>query len=79
MIEDEQAGYIYYGQMLNYGSGGLCIGSDAAFNKGTAINITLDKPLYRSSPKNYHGTVKWCKGLAREDFNYSYGTGVKFD
>ncbi len=79
MIEDEQAGYIYYGQMLNYSSGGLCIGSDAAFNKGTAINIALDKPLYRSSPKNYHGTVKWCKELAREDFNYSYGTGVKFD
>jgi hypothetical protein len=79
MIEDERAGYIYYGQMLNYSSGGMCIGSDATFNKGTAIKITIDKPLYKSSPKNYHGKVRWCKELARDDFEYSFGVGIKYD
>ncbi len=79
MIEDVQAGYIYYGQMLNYSSGGMCIGSDATFNKGTVIKISLDKPLYKSSSQNYHGRVRWCNELAREDFDYLYGTGLKFD
>ena len=79
MIEEEQAGYIYYGQMLNYGSGGMCIGTDAIFEKGTALKITFDKPLYKSSPKNFCGLVKWCKELAREDLDYSYGVGIEYD
>jgi hypothetical protein len=78
MIEDEKTGYMYYGQMLNYSSGGLCIGSDATFKKGAAIKITFDKPLYKASPKNYRGTVRWCKELARVDFDYSFGVGIKY-
>ncbi|MDX1699988.1 MAG: PilZ domain-containing protein [Melioribacteraceae bacterium] len=79
MIEDKRAKFIYYGQMLNYSAGGMCIGSDAIFERGTPIKITFDKPLYKSSPKNFHGTVKWCNELARDDFDYLYGTGLKFD
>ena len=79
MIEDERDGYIYYGQMFNYSSDGMCIGSDVIFERGTPIKITFEKPLYKSSPNNFHGIVKWCKELARDDFDYSYGTGLQLD
>ena len=79
MIESEQSGHLIYGQMVNYSFGGMCIGSDAFYNKGTAIKIRFNNALYKAAPKTYSGTVSWCKELVRDDFEYSYGVGIKYD
>ena len=96
MIENEQAGHLNYGQMVNYSFEGMCIGSDAFYNKGTAINIRFNRPLYKGAPTRAaalldrswpwetapwvsSGTVRWCKELVRDDFEYSYGVGIKYD
>ena len=39
MLEDGTGGYFSYGLMLNYSSGGMCIGSDAINNNGTSVKI----------------------------------------
>jgi len=77
MIENQQAGHLNYGQMVNYSADGMCIGSDAFYNKGATINIRINMPPYKGAPTNYSGTVRWCKELARNDFEYSYGVGIK--
>ncbi len=77
MIENEQAGHLNYGQMVNYSADGMCIGSDTFYNKGAAINIRFNKPLYKGAPTTYSGIVRWCKELVRDDFEYSYGVGIK--
>lgn len=79
MIENEHSGHLIYGQMLNYSSGGMCIGSDAFYNKGTAIKIRFNNTLYKAAPKTYSGIVSWCKELVRDDFDYPYGVGIKCD
>jgi hypothetical protein len=81
MLENETNGYFSYGLMMNYSSGGMCIGSDAAYNKGAEIRIRFGQPLYKAAPTTYSGTVRWCKELARDDFDYSYsyGVGIKYD
>lgn len=71
MLEDEAGGYFSYGQMINYSSGGMCIGADATYKKGTAVKIKFDEPLYKAAPAIYSGTVRWCKELARSDFEYT--------
>ena len=79
MLEDGNGGYFSYGLMLNYSSGGMCIGSDTIYKKGTTIKIRFSKPLYKAAPTIYSGTVKWCNELARDDVEYSCGVGIKFD
>jgi hypothetical protein len=79
MLEDEPAGYFCYGQMQNYSSGGMCVGSDMTYKRGMAVKIRFDIPVYKAAPKTYHGTVRWCKELVRDDFEYSYGVGIKYD
>ena len=79
LVEDEAGGYICYGQMINYSSGGVCIGSDILYNRDTTINIKFAKALYKAAPNNYHGKVRWCKELACGDFEYYYSVGVKYD
>jgi hypothetical protein len=65
--------------MLNYSMGGMCVGSEITYTKGTPIKIRFGKPLYQAAPTIYSGTVKWCKETARNDSKYSYGIGIKFD
>jgi hypothetical protein len=79
MLEDGHAGYLCYGQMQNYSSGGMCVGSDMTYERGTSIKIRFDKPLYKAAPKTSNGTVRWCKEIAHDDFEYSFGVGIKYD
>ena len=65
--------------MVNYSADGMCIGSDVFYNKGAAIIIRLNRPMYKSAPTNYSGTVRWCKELVRDDFEFSYGVGIEYD
>ena len=78
MLEDESAGYLSYGQMMNYSEDGMCFGSDIAFQQGAKINVKFDTPIYKAAPKIYHGVVRWCKELADDDFKYFYGVGIKY-
>jgi hypothetical protein len=79
MIENERVGHLNYGQMVNYSADGMCIGSDTFYNKGAAINVRFHTPPYKGAPLNYSGKVRWCKELVRDDFEFSYGVGIKFD
>ena len=79
MIEDESGGFFCYGLMLNCSFGGMCVGSETIYKKGTPIKIRFGKPLYKAAPNVYSGTVRWCKELARDDSEYSYGVGIKYD
>jgi len=79
MLEDESGGFFSYGLMLNYSSGGMLVGSETTYNKGTPIKIRFGKPLYKAAPTIYSGTVKWCKYVARDDSEYSYGVGIGYD
>ena len=79
MLEDGSKGYFNYGLMLNYSSGGMCIGSDSTYTKGTPIKIIFSKPLYKAAPTTYSGSVRWSKELARDDFENFYGVGIKYD
>jgi hypothetical protein len=79
MIEDESGGFFSYGLMLNYSFGGMCVGSETTYNKGTPIKIKFGKPLYKAAPTIYSGTVRWCKDIARDDSEFSYGIGIKYN
>jgi hypothetical protein len=79
MIENEQLGHLNYGQMVNYSADGMCFGSDVFYTKGTTINIRLNGSPYKSAPTNYSGTVRWCKELVRDNFEFSYGVGIEYD
>lgn len=48
-------------------------------NKGTPLKIRFGKPLYKHAPSVLSGTVMWCKNLSRDDFEFSYGVGIKYD
>ena len=73
MLKEEPVGYISYGKMINYSDGGMLIESDAPFKRGTNINVTLDKPVYKAAPQTYYGSVKWCKEISVSDIRYHYG------
>jgi hypothetical protein len=79
MIQDESGGFFSYGLMLNYSFGGMCVGSDITYHKGTPIKIKFGKPLYKAAPTIYSGTVRWCKDRVYYDSEYSYGIGIKYD
>jgi hypothetical protein len=79
MLEDGSGEFFSYGLMLNYSSGGMGIGTDAIYKKGSPIKIRFSEPLYKAAPTIYTGTVKWCNELARNDIEYTCGVGIKFD
>ena len=79
MLEDGSGKFFCYGQMLNYSIGGMCVGSETTYNKGTLLKIRFGKPLYKAAPSVLSGTVRWCKEIARSDSQFSYGVGIKYD
>lgn len=79
MLENENNGYFSYGQMINYSSGGMCIGSEAIYNRGVKLKILFGKPVYKAAPSIYFGTVRWCKEQTRDYSECSYGIGIKCD
>lgn len=79
MLESGSGKFFCYGQMLNYCMGGICVSSKTPYNKGTPIKIRFGKPLYKVAPSVLSGTVRWCKDLSRDDSEFSYGVGIKYD
>ena len=77
MISDELSGYYYYAQIDNVSTEGMGFESDQPLEPGSAIDIWYENPRFKSAPKSYRGTVKWCQPLP-ETSVLSYGCGVKF-
>ncbi len=77
MLEDQKLGYATYVLMKNTSGDGMCFESDYSFNLGTELSITLDKPIFKSSPIRCHGIVKWCRAVNDDDATFNYGIGVK--
>ena len=79
MLEHGSGRFFCYGQMQNYSIGGICVGSETVYNKGTPLKIRFGKPLYKDAPSVLSGTVMWFKNLSRDDFEFLYGVGIKYD
>jgi hypothetical protein len=78
ILEEAISGAWSYAQTKDFSSEGMLLESEVAFKPGTRINIKIDSPPLRSAEKIYKSTVKWCKQLAAEDSNFTYGIGIKF-
>ncbi len=78
LLKDKNYGYFSYAQMSNFSGDGICFETDLALKPGAKINISLDKPLFRSAPRTYDAIIKWCKELAKNDSPYYYGIGAKY-
>jgi hypothetical protein len=71
-------GYCYYVTLLNFSRGGMYLESPYPIQYGSAVNIEIDKPLFKTAPKSYRATVVWCQELDMEESLGAYGIGVKF-
>ena len=78
ILEDPNSGAWSYAQTKDLSNDGMLLQSEVAFKPGTKINIKFDTQPFKSAPKNYSSVVRWCKEVADEKSNHSYGIGVKF-
>jgi endogenous inhibitor of DNA gyrase (YacG/DUF329 family) len=78
ILEDPNSGSWSYAQTKDLSNDGMLLESEVAFKPGTKINIKFDTQPFKSAPKNYSSVVRWCKEVADEKSNHSYGIGVKF-
>ncbi len=79
IIENFDSTTYTHGRMYNYSAGGLYFESDVAFQPGTRVRISLQRPgsLLGSDP--LIASVKWCKEISAAVVLYDYGIGVQFD
>ncbi len=78
ILEDPNSGAWSYAQTKDFSNDGLLLESEVAFKPGTKINIKFDALPFKSGPKTFNSTVKWCKEVADENSLFTYGIGVKF-
>ena len=78
MLCDDSTEYYSYAQAGNLSGDGMYFESDHGFKRGRIIDIRLDNPPFKTSPKYYSATVKWCKPLSIDESIRSFGVGVKF-
>jgi len=78
ILEDPHSGAWSYAQTKDFSNDGLLLESEVAFKPGTKINIKFDARLFKSGPKIFNSTVKWCREVADENSLFTYGIGVKF-
>ena len=78
MLSDESSKYFSYAQLGNVSGDGMYFETENAFRPGSKIDIQYDNPPFKSSPKNYHAIVQWCKPLPEDESINSYGIGVKY-
>ena len=76
MLEDRKTGYTTYAHTINSSGNGMSFESDYSFNLGMELSITLDKPIFKSSPISFSGIVKWCKKV-NDNNSPHYHIGVK--
>jgi len=67
-----------YAQVRNVSGDGMYFETDHGFKRGRILDIRLDNPPFRTAPKYYSATVKWCKPLSLKDSVLPFGVGVKF-
>ena len=78
MLCDDSTEYYTYAQVGNVSGDGMYFESDHGFKQGRVIDIRFDNPPFKSAPKYYTATVKWCKSLSFDESILPFGVGVKF-
>ena len=78
MLCDDSTEYYTYAQVRNVSGDGMYFESDHGFKRGRIIDIRLDNPPFKTAPKYYTATIKWCKPLSIEESILPFGVGVKF-
>ena len=78
MLCDDAAEYYTYARARNLSGDGMYFESDYGFKRGRILDIRLDNPPFKTAPKYYTATVRWCKPLSWKDPILTFGVGVKF-
>lgn len=78
MLCDDSCDSYTYAQARNLSGDGMYFETDHRFRRGRIIDIRLDNPPFKTAPKSYTATVKWCKPLSIDESILPYGVGVKF-
>jgi len=78
MLCDDSTEYYSYAQVGNVSGDGMYFESDYGFKQGRKIDIRVDNLPFRTVPKYYTATVKWCKTLSLNGSILPFGVGVKF-
>ena len=78
MLCDDSCEYYAYAQAGNLSADGMYFKSEYGFKQGRIIDIRLDNPPFKTAPKYYTATVKWCKPLSFNESILPFGVGVKF-
>jgi hypothetical protein len=79
MFIDEYSHYYCYAQVKNVSGDGMYFESESSLEPGNKIGIHFDNPPFRSAPKKYRATVRWCEILPDDDeFERTFGVGVKY-
>jgi Tfp pilus assembly protein PilZ len=81
-VNDLKSGKIFEARMSNYSDDGIYFESDAFFQKGTKIYISMQNSPYAQSSdvlEYVNGEVIWRKYLKRSFYNYGYGIQLVID
>ncbi len=78
IIEDVNSGLMSYAQTKDFSNDGMLLESAVAFKPGTKVKIKFDTQPYKSAPKTYNSTVRWCKQVTDVNALHNFGIGVKF-
>ena len=78
MLCDDSSEFYTYAQVGNISGDGMYFESDHGFRLGRVIDIRFDNPPFRTAPKYYTATVKWCKSLSLDESILPFGIGVRF-
>jgi len=78
MLCDDSRKYYTYAQVGNVSGDGMYFELDHGFKRGRIIDIRFDNPPFKTAPKYYTATVKWCKPLPIDESILPFGVGVKF-
>lgn len=78
MLCDDSSEYYCYGQIVNISGDGMYFESNYGYRPGTILDIRIDNPPFKASPKYYAAIAKWCIPLSLNKSIIPFGVGVKF-
>jgi hypothetical protein len=78
ILEVSSSGHWSYAQTYNISSDGMAFETEVAFKPGTKIHVKFDSPPFKSAPDIFSSVVRWCRELADDASDTTYGVGVKF-
>jgi hypothetical protein len=79
MFTDESSRYYCYAQVKNVSGEGMYFESGSSLEPGNEIGIHFNNPPFKSAPKKYRATVRWCEYFSDDDESgATFGVGVKY-